>query len=110
MGRRPDPAKTRLGSDGFKRFADSSHTLTDFCRSKGVSASAFHYWKRRLKNHTLPTPHDSPTAAPFLPVHVAEAAAASPTAGAPTARSSAGWVGQQRQGVVETGSDETSGR
>ena len=74
MARRPDPAKTRLWSDRLKRFSDSSQTVTDFCRSEVVSVSAFHYWKRRLKNHALPTPNDALTTAPFLPVRLAEAA------------------------------------
>ena len=78
MARRPDPAKTRLWSDRLKRFSDSSQTVTDFCRSEGVSVSAFHYWKRRLKNHALPTPNDALTTAPFLPVRLAEAAAPVP--------------------------------
>ncbi len=110
MARRSDPAQTRLWSDRLKRFGDSSKTVSDFCRSEGVSVSAFHNWNRHSKDHAPSTPNDSLAAAPFLPVRLADAAAASPTAGAPNARSSAGWVGQQGQGVVGTDSGETSGR
>jgi hypothetical protein len=51
MLRGPDSSKRQQWAERLKRFAKSGKTVGDFCRTEGVSAPSFYYWKRTLTAH-----------------------------------------------------------
>ena len=40
--------KRQQWAERLERFAKSGKTVADFCRTEGVSAPSFYYWKRKL--------------------------------------------------------------
>ena len=58
MARLSQAERHAIWQQRLDRYATSNQTVTDFCKTEGVSVPSFYHWKRRLS-----TPHrDSPAA------------------------------------------------
>ena len=73
----PAPSRSRATIrqtwiERLERFKNAQFSVVAFCRSEGISAHAFYYWKRQLASPT--TPADDPPR--LLPVRLSGPAAA----------------------------------
>ena len=59
----------------FKRFAQASQTVAQFCQSEGVSVPSFYQWRKKLR-HNNEALAITPT---FLPVELPNTPTAPPT-------------------------------
>lgn len=48
MLRGSDPVKCQQWTERLERFAKSGRTVSEFCRTEGMSAASFYQWKRKL--------------------------------------------------------------
>jgi hypothetical protein len=90
MGRRADDGQRSEWSERFRRRDQSGLTVVDFCEWEGVSVASFYNWQKKLRGTKsrsqsveLMTPEGksqrSLQKASFLPVHVMQPGAASPS-------------------------------
>lgn len=76
-----DPARERFWRDAIAEQRASGRTVRDFCRDRQLTETAFHHWRRELRDRD-----DARTATPaFVPVTVVPGPIAPNAPGAPNA-------------------------
>lgn len=69
MPRNPDPLLARHWAQRLRRFESTDATVAEFCRSEGVSSTAFYQWRRKLHDQ----PHGGDVSSPrFVPVQLVD--------------------------------------
>jgi transposase-like protein len=81
-----DPERERFWRDALRRHKGSGLTVRAFCAGEQLAETAFHAWRRILRERDAerrPTPAPAPAPAPtFVPVVVREADRPEPAAAA----------------------------
>ena len=65
-----------LSSQRLERFAQSQMTITQFCKSEGVSSAPFYHWQKMQASSAIR--HQSAMPTKFVPVALTAAPAESP--------------------------------
>ena len=68
MARATDSRAAGVWKERLDRFERYYRTVAAFCRSEGVSAAAYYYWKRRLRQ--IPETAEAGSSAAFAEIQV----------------------------------------